>query len=158
MNDFLRALAKRLGECFGEKYALYYGQVLQGQRGACFFVQPPVVERSILPGGRIRRTYSLEIHFYPGKQDEPGLQQQIGERLVCRLNVLNGEKRSYRGRNLTYEAGEDFLKFSAVYVFYTTQELEMDEEYAVNHGDFMLEFSFAANSGVDNADNVEENM
>jgi hypothetical protein len=153
MNDFLRALAKRLGELFGEEYALYYGQVLQGQRSACFFVQPPGVERAILPGGRIKRTYALEIHFYPGKQDGQSLQQQIGEKLVCGLNVLVGEKRSYRGRDLTYEVGEDYLKFSAEYVFYTTAELETDDEYVAKHGDLMLEFSFGG--GADNSVNED---
>lgn len=138
MKDFLQALSSRLLELFGHDYRLFYGRVLQGAKGACFFVLPPRVKREVLPGGRIRREYALSLRFYPGCREELSLQQQVGETLLPGLLELAGVKRSYRGRELVYQPGEEYLTVSGVYGFYTTAEQER-EESVVAAGDLMLE-------------------
>lgn len=139
MKDFLRALSGRLLELFGREYRLFYGRVWQGAKGACFFIAPPKVKREVLPGGRIRREYTLTLRFYPAKREELMLQQQVGEKLLPGLLELSGEKRSYRGRELNYQPGEEYLTASGVYEFYTTAEQER-EDSVVAAGDLMLEF------------------
>ncbi|HIU10180.1 MAG TPA: hypothetical protein IAB00_02895 [Candidatus Avidehalobacter gallistercoris] len=139
MKDFLRALSERLLELFGREYRLFYGRVWQGAKGTCFFVLPSKVKREVLPGGRIRREYSLSLRFYPAKREELILQQQVGEKLLPELVELSGKKRRYHGRDLVYQPGEEFLTVSGTYEFYTTAEQER-EESVVAAGDLMLEF------------------
>lgn len=146
MKDFLRALAEKLAELFGEDCRLYYGRVLQGAKRPCFFVQPPRVCRQTLPGGRVKREYGVVLRFYDGPADEQSNgyeQQQVGERLLVGLQLLHGEKRCYRGRELSYEPGAEFLQVQGEYEFYTTPELECDEELLPT-GELMEIFGFSA--------------
>lgn len=140
IKDFLRALAACLREQLGEEYPLYFGRVLQGAKRPCLLLEPPKVKRQKLAGGRVQREYAVDLRFYPAVEDVYA-QQQMGERLICVLDELFGEERNYRGRELEYAPGEDYLLVRARYDVITLQSLENAEKVAVDRN-VMLEFGF----------------
>lgn len=141
LKDFLRALAASLRGLVGEDYPLYYGRVLQGAAEPCFLLTPPEVSRRALSSGRVLREYGVDLRFYPGKDPDLYSQQSMGESLICALDELFGEERNYRGRELKYQPGEQYLSFSAHYEFYTVKELEQAADRELNR-DMMLELGF----------------
>lgn len=142
IKDFLRALARGLRDLAGGKYPLYYGRILQGAKEPCFLLAPPEASRLVLSNGRVQRKYDVELRFYPGGRAEIFEQQRMGERLICALDELFGEERNYRGRELKYRPGEQYLTLSARYEFYTVKGREQDMTGEIS-GDMMLEFGFA---------------
>ena len=143
MQDFLWAVAdklRRLGLTGRQdKLALYFGRLWQGENTPCFYLPPPSLRRQLLPCGRVRREITLELHYYPRQRklpdekiNESGIAEQtrIGEGLVRGMGELQGRQRAYRGRNLCWQAGNDYLRFQAEYVYYTTLELEAADGYS----------------------------
>lgn len=140
MNDFLRALAECLKNLPGEEYPLYYGRILQGAEKPCLVLVPPSVSRQRLSGGRVRREYGVNLRFYPTGADMCE-QQEMGEKLICALDELLGERMNYRGREMKYEPGEKYLLVSARYEVIIPLSLEQQEESAVERN-VMQEFGF----------------
>lgn len=123
-RDLLVALVGRLREIFGDECAVFYGRVLQGQREPCFYLRPQAVERRVLTGGRVWRRVALELHYYPllaGSLDE---QAEVGEKLLRGLVCIDGEQRAYRGQEMAYRVGSEYLCWSAAYEYHTTAEQE----------------------------------
>lgn len=136
MQDFLWAVADKLRQ-FGSP--VYFGRLWQGEKTPCFYLPPPSLRRQLLPCGRVRREISLALHYYPrqrkaaaAKVNETGIAEQtrIGEGLVRGMAELTGRQRGYRGRNLRWQPGNDFLSFQAEYVYYTTLELEAADGFS----------------------------
>lgn len=126
-GDFIRGLAARLQAAFDGKYPVYWGRLPQGERRPGFFIPPLQVERRELPCERVWRQMRLELRFYAEAAglSEPALQEQVGERLLRELEYIEGaDGRRYRGRELKYQPGEEFLRFWGRYEFYTTREQE----------------------------------
>lgn len=126
-GDFIRGLAARLHGLFDGKYPVYWGRLPQGERRPGFFIPPVQVERREQPCGRIWRQLRLELHFYTKAVglSELALQEQVGERLLRELGNIEGAGgRQYRGRELKYQPGEEFLRLWGRYEFYTTLEQE----------------------------------
>lgn len=117
----------RLREIFGEDCCLFYGRVLQGQREPCFYLQPQAVERRLLTGGRVWRKVALELHYYPAAAGSLDEQAATGEKLLKELVSLEGELRAYRGQDMVYRVGSEYLRFGVAYEFYTTVAQEAEE-------------------------------
>ncbi len=126
-QDLLVALVGRLQEIFGDECGLFYGRVMQGQREPCFYLQPQAVERRLLAGGRVWRKVALELHFYPEAAGSLDEQTAAGEKLLRGLSCLTGKLRAYRGQEMAYRVGSEFLRFAVAYEFYTTVAQEAEE-------------------------------
>lgn len=132
MQDFLQALAKRLNQLFDGKCPVYLGRIWQGEKTPCFYLQLPDLKRHELICGRVRREIDLELHFYADSRQEAaaGLScDLVAEKLLRGLGALAGVRRAYRGWDLQCGpagngAGQEYLRFKARYVFFTTLELE----------------------------------
>lgn len=145
IRDFLQALAGCLRELLGEEYPLYFGRVLQGAKKPCLVLEPPEVSRRVLSAGRVQREYGVELRFYPAKADGLLEQQKMGERLICALDELFGADRNYRGRELKYVPGEEYLLVSARYDVITLKSLENGGGDGISH-DMMLELGLAVST------------
>ncbi len=170
MQDFLWAVADRLRRLFPEGAPVYFGRLLQGERTPCFYLPPPALRRQLWPCGRVRREIELELCYYPRQrrfsaetaanssaaQNLSGLseQERIGEGLVRGMGELTGRRRGYRGRELSWQAGNECLRFKARYVYYTTLELEAADGWSEPPaGADLMEFWLLADS-EDNNDNI----
>ncbi len=126
-RDLTAALAGKLREIFGSECVLFYGRVRQGQREPCFYLLPQTVERRLLNGGRVWRRVVMELHYYPADRDDPDEQIAVGEKVLRGLAVLEGAKRSYRGQDMSYCPGSEYLRCRIAYEYYTTADLEAEE-------------------------------
>lgn len=144
MQDFLWAAATKLRQLFpgSEVGPVYFGRLLQGERTPCFYLPPPALRRQLWPCGRVRREIDLTLHYYPrpskAAAEKPdgawsGLaeQERIGEGLVRGMAELSGRLRAYRGHDLHWQAGNEYLCFQAKYVYYTTLELEAADKLSL---------------------------
>lgn len=143
MKDFLQALAGCLKAQMAEDVPLYFGQVLQGLQRPCLLLLPPKVSRRVLSGGRVQREYEIDLRFYTGGNADMYEQQRIGEKLIYALDELFGRERNYRGRELRYVPGEEYLNVTARYELMTLKSLEQGNDEGLNEA-LMLEFGFAA--------------
>lgn len=126
----------------GAEYELYFGRLLQGARKPCLVLLPPEVSRRVLSGGRVQREYGIDLRFYPDGRLDLFDQQRLGEKLICALDELEGEQRNYRGRELKYSPGGEYLSITARYDVITLRSLEKDENAAAVDRNIMLEFGF----------------
>ena len=126
-NQIKNAIMEKLKQEFPD-YKRYGEEIKQGFQAPCFFLA--VINTSSkqkMIGKRYQRTISLDVHFFPAKQENQNEQMyDMRDLLYLILEVLHIDGQILRGSEMNYEIVDGVLHFFVDYKVFVYREVVKD--------------------------------
>lgn len=125
-KELISGISKALFQEFGKEFHYYAVQIPQGRKEPCFFILPVQQTERKEIGIRYKNKHTFAIHYFPEKT-ETGLElQEIAERALCCLEVIEAEGGKIRGFGLEVKQSDGVLIFMVSYHFSVWKPKEKD--------------------------------
>lgn len=110
VNSIRRGAILALSELFPEM-DIYGEPIREGFESPCFFVKLLTTAQEQELDRRYRRSYTIDIHYFPGSPDYNEEAHDMAEQLYDKLRLVNIDGATYRGTSMTHEVVDGVLHF-----------------------------------------------
>lgn len=101
---------------------IYGGAIREGFEAPCFFVKLLSVTQDRELDRRYRRSYSFDIHYFPGGTDPNEEAHGMAEQLYDKLRQIEVDGALYRGTGMNHEVVDGVLHFFVDFNFMVYSE------------------------------------